>query len=191
MSGVLGTERLLIAPVAPEHAAAQLAYYARNQEHLAPWEPSWPAEFLTLGYWESAARRAVDDARDDFVHRFVAFRRDAPERMVASVNLSNIVRGVFAAAHLGYSVDALEQGAGIGTEAVGAVVKHAFEGLRLHRIMANYQPCNERSARLLRRLGFVPEGFARDYLFIAGAWRDHILTAKSNPDLNFVPEGRR
>ena len=108
--------------------------------------------------------------------------------MVASVNLNNVVRGAYAAAHLGYSVDAEEQGRGIGSEAVAAVVNHAFEELRLHRIMANYQPANERSARLLRRLGFVPEGFARHYLFIAGAWRDHVLTAKNNPDAGIVPE---
>jgi ribosomal-protein-alanine N-acetyltransferase len=185
---VLGTERLFIVPVAPQHAPAHVAYYVRNQSHLAPWEPIWPSDFLTLPYWESATLRAVDDAREDWAHRFIAFRRGDPTKMIASVNLSNIVRGVFAAAHLGYSVDAEEQGLGVGTEAVGAVVNFAFENLRLHRIMANYQPTNERSARLLRRLGFVPEGFARDYLFIAGAWRDHILTAKNNPDLSFVPE---
>jgi ribosomal-protein-alanine N-acetyltransferase len=185
---VIETERLLITPVGPEHAAVQLAYYKRNQAHLAPWEPLWPSDFLTLAYWESAGRRAIDDAREDWAHRCIAFPRGDFSRMVASVNLNNVVRGVFAAAHLGYSVDAQEQGRGIGGEAVSAVVQYAFEHLRLHRIMANYQPTNERSARLLRRLGFVPEGYARDYLYIAGAWRDHVLTAKSNPDLSFVPE---
>lgn len=185
---MLGTARLIVAPVQPEHAPAHLAYYLRNQAHLAPWEPIWPSDFLTLSYWESAGRRAVDDARGDWAHRFCAFRRDDPAKMVASINLNNVVRGVFAAAHLGYSVDAEEQGVGLGTEAVGAVVTFAFETLRLHRVMANYQPTNERSARLLRRLGFVPEGFARDYLYIAGAWRDHVLTAKSNPDPRCIPE---
>ncbi len=184
---MLETERLLLAPAAPELAPAQLAYYSRNEGHLAPWEPIWPSDFLTPAYWEKATRRAVEDARADRAHRFVAFRRDDPVRMVASVNLSNLVRGVFAAAHLGYSVDAAEQGRGVGTEAVGAVVEFAFQTLRLHRVMANYQPVNERSARLLRRLGFEREGFARDYLFIAGAWRDHVLTAKNNPDRSFVP----
>ena len=175
-------------PAAPEHAPAQLAYYERNEVHLAPWEPLWPSDFLTLHYWETATRRAVEDARADRAHRFIAFNRGDPDRMVASINLTNLVRGVFAAAHLGYSVDAGEQGHGVGTEAVGAVVQFAFESLRLHRVMANYQPVNERSARLLRRLGFEREGFARDYLYIAGAWRDHVLTAKSNPDPRFVPK---
>jgi ribosomal-protein-alanine N-acetyltransferase len=47
--------------------------------------------------------------------------------------------------------------------------------------MANYRPENLRSARLLARLGFIQEGYARDYLFIDGAWRDHVLTARLNP----------
>ena len=47
--------------------------------------------------------------------------------------------------------------------------------------MANYLPINERSGRLLKRLGFKVEGYARDYIFINGAWQDHILTAMLNP----------
>ena len=36
--------------------------------------------------------------------------------------------------------------------------------------------------RHLRRLGFVVQGYARDYLHIDGEWRDHILTALTNPN---------
>ena len=46
----------------------------------------------------------------------------------------------------------------------------------------HYQPNNERSGRLLRSLGFTVEGYARDYLYIDGAWRDHVLTAKIRDD---------
>ena len=49
--------------------------------------------------------------------------------------------------------------------------------LRLHRVQANHLPENQRSARLLQRLGFRVEGLAREYLYINGAWRDHVLTA--------------
>jgi len=56
-----------------------------------------------------------------------------------------------------------------------------FDAMQLHRIMANYRPENERSARLLARLGFEKEGEARAYLRINGVWADHVLTALINP----------
>jgi ribosomal-protein-alanine N-acetyltransferase len=82
---------------------------------------------------------------------------------------------------LGYSLDGAAQGKGLAREAVGAVVDYAFATLGLHRIEANYQPNNDRSGKLLRSLGFVVEGYARDFLFIDGGWRDHILTSRTNP----------
>jgi ribosomal-protein-alanine N-acetyltransferase len=42
------------------------------------------------------------------------------------------------------------------------------------------RPENTRSLILLERLGFEREGLAREYLFIDGAWRDHVMTAKRN-----------
>jgi len=38
-----------------------------------------------------------------------------------------------------------------------------------------------RSGKLLRRQGFVVEGYSRDYLRIDGEWQDHIRTALVNP----------
>jgi len=67
-------------------------------------------------------------------------------------------------------------------EALRALIAYAFGELGFHRIMANYIPTNERSGLLLRRLGFVVEGYARDYLEIDGAWRDHVLTSLTNPN---------
>jgi ribosomal-protein-alanine N-acetyltransferase len=43
-------------------------------------------------------------------------------------------------------------------------------------------PRNQRSGNLLKRLGFVVEGYARDYLLINDRWEDHILTSLTNPD---------
>ncbi len=48
----------------------------------------------------------------------------------------------------------------------------------MHRVMAAYRPEDARSGWLPLRLGFGIEGFARDYLLLDAAWRDHVLTAK-------------
>jgi ribosomal-protein-alanine N-acetyltransferase len=64
-----------------------------------------------------------------------------------------------------------------------------FAEQKLHRIGANYMPHNARSGRLLAGLGFRIEGYARDYLYIDGAWRDHVLTSLVNDA--FRPEWLR
>ncbi len=44
------------------------------------------------------------------------------------------------------------------TEALAAAIPHAFERFGIERIRASYLPSNERSARVLARLGFVSSG---------------------------------
>ncbi len=79
-------------------------------------------------------------------------------------------------------MDAEHQGEGYMHEALAAAIEYVFTDLNIHRIQANYQPSNHRSGRLLERLGFAIEGYARNYLLIDGAYRDHILTSLTNPD---------
>jgi ribosomal-protein-alanine N-acetyltransferase len=73
-------------------------------------------------------------------------------------------------------------GRGLMTDAVRAIVPYVFETLRLHRLEAACLPTNEPSKRLLRRVGFTEEGYARQYLRIDGAWRDHVLFAMLESD---------
>lgn len=178
---VLQTDRLRLTLPSSSAAAAVLDYYQRNRTHLEPWEPRRSAEFFTRGYWSRQLEGARAEYQRDSGARFLLSSRAEPESIIGVANLSNLVRGAFQACHLGYSLDAECQGQGLMHEALERVVAFAFQDLQLHRVMANYQPQNERSARVLERLGFVREGFARDYLYIDGAWRDHVLTALINP----------
>jgi ribosomal-protein-alanine N-acetyltransferase len=84
---------------------------------------------------------------------------------------------------LGYSIDAELEGRGLMREALAAAIAEVFSPtVNLHRIQANVRPENARSLTLLDALGFVREGLAREYLFIDGAWRDHVMTARTNAD---------
>ncbi len=97
-------------------------------------------------------------------------------------SLTNIVRGPFMACNIGYSVSEEFQGQGVAKSLVSHAIDYAFNELRLNRVMANYLPRNERSAKLLESLGFVKEGLARRYLCINGVWEDHVLTSLLNPE---------
>ncbi len=175
----LETQRLRLEPLGPAHAPAYLDYVVRNREHLQPWEPLRGDRFFTReGVDEEIARIAVLQERGEAA-RFAAFERDT-QYLAGVTGLWNIRRGVIHAATIGYSADAAVQGRGLTTEAAAAVIAWAFGELRLHRIETSYQPTNAASARVLRKLGFAVEGYARDYLYLNGSWTDGILVAKIN-----------
>lgn len=93
--------------------------------------------------------------------------------IIGSINLSQISRGGFQSAYLGYFVGEPYSKRGYMTEAMELMLRHAFERLRLHRIEANVQPENSPSLALVKRAGFIREGYSRRYLKVCGRWRDH------------------
>ena len=170
----LRTTRLRIHMPHPGRAPEVLAYFERNRAHLEPWEPARPTGFYTVEYWE----RRLAANRDEWTARVSArLFLEERDRVVGSCNFTNVIAGAFQACTLGYSMDARAQGGGRMYEALSVAIPFVTRTLGLHRVMANYQPTNERSGALLRRLGFRIEGYARDYLFLNGAWRDHVLTS--------------
>jgi ribosomal-protein-alanine N-acetyltransferase len=106
------------------------------------------------------------------------------DELVGVYNLSEIVRGAFQNAYLGYYAFEPFAGRGLMRAAMPLVFAHAFEELGLHRLQAAVQPDNERSRRLLETTGWREEGFALRYLFLDGAWRDHVLYAVTAEDLS-------
>jgi len=104
-------------------------------------------------------------------------------KIVATVNLNEIVYGVFRSCTIGYSVSHAYWKQGYGKEAVGKTVEYAFSQLKLHRIEANIIPCNESSLGLASSLGFQAEGLAKEYLYINGKWEDHIHMVLLNRSL--------
>ena len=175
---LLRTERTLLTILAPPEHALMLRYQLDNLAHLAPWEPARDAAFFTPDASRTRIEEAHAAALAGLAFHFAAF---AGERIVATCNLTNIVRGVFQACHLGYSVDRAAQGKGLMQEVAQAAIAFAFGELGLHRVMANHAPENQRSARLLARLGFAREGLARSYLKIDGRWQDMVLNSLLNP----------
>jgi ribosomal-protein-alanine N-acetyltransferase len=176
------TERLILWAAGPEAAPRLHRYHAENWPHLAPWSPPVPPDFLTVGYWERrliGERAAFEAGRA--ARWAISWREDAERAVIGTISLSEIVRGPLGQAYLGYGLAEGAQKRGVMTEAVRAVAAFAFEVLRLHQLAANYVPTNEASGRVLRRCGFTVCGYVRDYLFIGGAWRDHVLTVLTDP----------
>jgi ribosomal-protein-alanine N-acetyltransferase len=180
------TPRLqLIAPQAVDwQVAAVQDFHSRNTAHFAPWDPPRPANHLDPVHIRSRLADLAQSMAMGLAWRWWLVAHDDPQRVIGSVSFTGIERGPFHNAQLGYSIDVACQGQGLMTEALQVAMARAFaaDGLNLHRVQAGVQPANQRSVAVLQRLGFVLIGEAPQYLFINGAWRDHLLFARINPD---------
>jgi ribosomal-protein-alanine N-acetyltransferase len=153
---------------------AFLALARESRELHRPWTypPERPEQFEEL-YARSR--------RDDFVC-LVAVLVDTGD-LVGVFTISQIFRGAFQSAYLGYYAHQRYARMGFMREALEQVLDHAFGPLALHRIEANIQPGNQPSIALARGAGFRLEGFSPRYLLIGGQWRDHeryALTAEEH-----------
>ena len=110
--------------------------------------------------------------REDFVCLLACLVED-PAAIAGVFTISQIVRGAFQSAYLGYYAHARYARQGLMREAMEQVLDHAFGALALHRLEANIQPGNQPSIALARGAGFRLEGFSPRYLLIGGQWRDH------------------
>lgn len=105
-------------------------------------------------------------------HGFTVRRLDTGA-LVGDIEITNIVRGLFQSGYVGYFAFAGHERQGFMREGLRAVVRHAFNTLKLHRLEANIQPENLPSIALVRACGFQREGYSPRYLKIRGRWRDH------------------
>jgi ribosomal-protein-alanine N-acetyltransferase len=123
-------------------------------------------------YGERSFRRAATSSHVGFL-----VCRGEDHALAGVFNFSEIVRGAFHSAYLGYYAFVPHAGGGCMSDGLALALDFAFRTLKLHRIEVNAQPENARSLALVRRAGFTPEGYSRRYLKIAGRWRDHVRLA--------------
>jgi ribosomal-protein-alanine N-acetyltransferase len=178
----IATERLLLQAGSDALAEAVADFHSRNRAHFAPWDPPTPETFYTAVTQAERIRQGLKVFAEGAAFRYWISPIDRPGHVIGSVHFSQVARGAFHSAVLGYALDEHAQGRGLMHEALAASIEEMFSPrANLHRLQAAYRPENQRSAAALLRLGFRVEGLARDYLFIDGAWRDHVLTALTNP----------
>ncbi|MEY3527314.1 MAG: hypothetical protein RI997_1423 [Pseudomonadota bacterium] len=156
---------------------AQLRQESRS--FLAPWEPVWPVDDLTRQSFRRRMKRYHDDMIADLAYTLFIFEPTTGSLM-GGMTLGNVRRGVSQSATLGYWMGQPFAGRGIMTKAVRVMKVFAFEKLGLRRIEAGCIPNNIASIRVLEANGFEREGYAREYLCIAGVWQDHFLYACLN-----------
>jgi [ribosomal protein S5]-alanine N-acetyltransferase len=170
----------LVTP-APRHETEFLAAVSRSRRLHGAWvtAPSSSAEY---GLYLKERRGP---------RHFKFFVCGEEDKICGVINLSELVRGSFQSAYMGYYALSPHAGKGYMSAGIDLVLRRAFGELRLHRVEANIQPRNRRSIELVRRAGFRLEGLSRRYLRIAGRWRDHERWAITLEDRERSPRPAR
>lgn len=165
--------RVEVRPPTTADESAYVAAVSRSAQRLSGFAVPDPHNLPSIIAAQSSTYRSF------LVH---ALEPDREHDLVGRANIANIVRGAFRSASIGYDAYDPYQGQGLFAEGLELILDLAFadepRGLGLHRVEANIQPANVRSAGLVRSLGFVHEGFSKDFLHLPGAdgrrdWRDH------------------
>ena len=160
-----------------------------SRAFLEPWEPVWAEDDLTRRAYIARIDRFQLLVREGLGLALFLVER-SNEQLLGGITLTNIRRGATQSGTLGYWMGVDFAGRGFMAEAAGATIDFAFDLLKLHRIEAASMPENDRSVRLLKRLGFVPEGLARNYIQVNGRRRDHLLFSLLENDPRQTPSGR-
>lgn len=147
-----------------------------SRDFLAPWVPAQADNDLDLALVRKRISEQGRQFKADRDYKFV-FTLGQNGPVIGRVSLSQVFRGIFQNAYLGYSIDVRYKRRGLTSEAVRLALDVAFGPLGLHRVQAAIMPHNEASLALIRGLGLRWEGKAERYLKIADVWQDHLMFA--------------
>ena len=170
-----------IRPLTPDDLEAQLQLRIANREFMKPYDPRQPNHFFTRSGQEAHLRMSMQQWAEGRGYGFGVFERSTGD-LIGRVALSNVVRGAWQNATLGYWISGDKNGRGYGTEAVQLATRFAFFNAGLHRVQAAIMPRNVRSIRVIEKAGYRFEGESPRYLSIDGVWEDHRIYAMTSEE---------
>ena len=176
MYPVLETPRLRLRPLEDADAPALFAIFA-DPEAMRYW--ARPAMTDTAEV-EALLREIRSYAEKETLFQWGIARRD-DDLVIGTCTLFRINRE-HRRGEVGYIVRRELWGGGVATEAMTALLDHAFGTMTLHRIEADIDPRNASSIRLVERLGFRKEGHLRERFFVAGEIQDSVIYGLLAPE---------
>jgi RimJ/RimL family protein N-acetyltransferase len=167
------TPRLILRPYEARDLAALHAMFGREEVcRYLMWEPMDVDQARTL--LERRVKQTRIEADRDGI--LLAAVDSATDRMIGEFMLS-VTSIKDRQGEIGWSLHPDAQGRGLATEGARAMLRVGFEDLGLHRIIAECDPRNEASLRVMERLAMRREAHFLDHEFLKGEWVGSIVCA--------------
>lgn len=150
-------------------APALWTFETTHRAYFEQWvNPRGDTFYTAEGFAKSLHSALAQQARGEVFH-YGIWEGGA---LAGRINLTQVRRGAFQSASLGYRLDPTRSGQGLASRAVAAVVQKAFHSHRLQRLEATARPENPASVRVLLKNGFQQFGHSRHAIQLQGQWFD-------------------
>jgi ribosomal-protein-alanine N-acetyltransferase len=168
-----------IRPYTLDDAEERLKLQLANKKHFQKWSPVVRSnEFFTKEGQQNIIKESMHNRNEDKRYDYAIILSDhTSSTLIGEVQFNFVQRGPKQSSMLGYQIGEEFNGKGYMTEALKLALDIGFNELKFHRITAQVNPANPASIRVLEKVGFVREGYARKSLKVGGEWCDHVCFA--------------
>ncbi|HSL29624.1 MAG TPA: GNAT family protein [Anaerolineales bacterium] len=166
------TKRLVVRCYQPSDVQMLADSVTESVEHLRPWMP-WvhsEPEAIEVKLERLKRFRGMFDLGQDFVYGIFNLQET---RLLGGTGLHT--RLGESELEIGYWIHKDFTNQGLVTESTAALVKVAFEHIRVHRLEIHCDPANHASAAIPRKLGFTHEGTLRAKTAFLDHWSDSMI----------------
>lgn len=174
MKKLYSTERMILRLADSKFAGMAADFFWRNKDEFEKYEERRPEEFFLPEFqkiWLDIQRQKAEQGE---WYPFYLFEKEEPYRLIGTLTISQVQYDNGGSAVIGYRIDKIKQGQGLGSEAADEGTKIGFRELHLQKMMADVMPQNLASLRVLEKCGYKKERYLKEYLKINGKYEDHI-----------------
>ena len=173
MSLIVSTERLILRTSDTDYTENILEYFKSNRTYFEKYEPAHPDIYYTPESMRDTLDREIKQIERGLCFYYYVSTKSDPSKIIGSIAFVRIKKEPYASTEFGYDFDESVQGLGYATESCKAAIENVLKYHHIHRFESWVLPDNEKSIRLLKRLGFEYEGPLKGYMLLEGVFRDH------------------
>jgi [ribosomal protein S5]-alanine N-acetyltransferase len=165
----------------------ELVYSWREDPEVQKYNP---LEALSLESLHAKCSTSHSDFADFDNAELFFWLLKAEEKIVGNISVRNINRRMLTA-EIGYGIAAEARGNGYATEAVRMVTQKAFTDSPLRKLIAYVHQNNLASRRVLKKVGYKPEGVLREHYIVNGIPMNEIIYGILRREIISSGAGRR
>lgn len=177
---ILETQHLWLSVPSILEVSKLSEFFEQNHQRLMPFAKKVPQKQAGQQFWKEHIKRSYQGPKDGAL-MFILSLKENRQDMMGYILFSEVIRGGFQACHMGFMFKEHEQKSTLLQEAIKRAISYMFYERNVHRVITSVPKEDPQNISWLKSLKFVQEAQAKEYLYINGAWQDHVVFSMIHP----------